>query len=255
MQPGFTAVDRVSFDVAPGEVVGIVGESGSGKSVTSMAVMGLLPPRGVAVTGQALYRGRDLLTLPDRERARYRGAELAMVFQDPMTSLNPYLKVSEQLVEVLEHVDRDPPQENAHGGAGETLDTRALCLIRETLARHSGLADFAFAMQGLGTGSITLFGSEELKRHLPQGERGRAASSRRALSRSWSSGSSGDMVIPLGRGEAIAQQSHGPLVALVDRRDGQLQDFREVLQRLRLLLQQRACLSARRFLRRLCTDE
>ncbi|WP_300081457.1 ABC transporter ATP-binding protein [Propioniciclava sp.] len=115
-QPGFTAVDRVSFDVAPGEVVGIVGESGSGKSVTSMAVMGLLPPRGVAVTGQALYRGRDLLTLPDRERARYRGAELAMVFQDPMTSLNPVVTVGVQVTEVLhahERITRAAAKEQA----------------------------------------------------------------------------------------------------------------------------------------------
>ncbi|WP_342372419.1 ABC transporter ATP-binding protein [Propioniciclava soli] len=105
-QPGFTAVHHVSFDVAGGEVVGIVGESGSGKSVTSMAVMGLLPARGVRISGEARYRGRDLLTMPDRERARYRGAELAMVFQDPMTSLNPVVTVGTQVTEVLHAHER-----------------------------------------------------------------------------------------------------------------------------------------------------
>jgi len=95
------AVDGVSFAVKPGEVVGIVGESGSGKSVTSMAVMGLLPSRGVQVSGQALYRGRDLLTLPPGELSDLRGRELAMVFQDPMSSLNPVVPVGTQVTEVL----------------------------------------------------------------------------------------------------------------------------------------------------------
>ena len=95
------AVDGVSFAVRPGEVVGIVGESGSGKSVTSMAVMGLLPGRGVQVSGEALYRGRNLLTMPDGELSDLRGSELAMVFQDPMSSLNPVIPVGVQVTEVL----------------------------------------------------------------------------------------------------------------------------------------------------------
>ena len=95
------AVDGVSFDVKPGEVVGIVGESGSGKSVTSMAVMGLLPSRGVQVGGQALYRGEDLLTMPASQLSDLRGRELAMVFQDPMSSLNPVVPVGTQVTEVL----------------------------------------------------------------------------------------------------------------------------------------------------------
>ncbi len=95
------AVDGVSFAVKPGEVVGIVGESGSGKSVTSMAVMGLLPRRGVQVSGEALYRGRNLLTLGRRELSDLRGRELAMVFQDPMSSLNPVIPVGLQVTEVL----------------------------------------------------------------------------------------------------------------------------------------------------------
>jgi peptide/nickel transport system ATP-binding protein len=95
------AVDGVSFAVKPGEVVGIVGESGSGKSVTSMAVMGLLPTRGVQVSGRALYRGQDLLTLSSAELSDLRGRELAMVFQDPMSSLNPVVPVGTQVTEVL----------------------------------------------------------------------------------------------------------------------------------------------------------
>lgn len=101
-----TAVDAVSFSVAPGRNVALVGESGSGKSVTSLAVMGLLPRRGVEVGGEVRYDGRDLLALPDREMARLRGPEIAMVFQDPMTSLNPVVTVGRQLDEVLKrHFD------------------------------------------------------------------------------------------------------------------------------------------------------
>jgi len=95
------AVDGVSFSVRPGEVVGIVGESGSGKSVTSMAVMGLLPSRGVQVAGEALYRGRNLLAMGDQELSDLRGSELAMVFQDPMSSLNPVIPIGTQVTEVL----------------------------------------------------------------------------------------------------------------------------------------------------------
>ena len=95
------AVDGVSFHVAPGETLGLVGESGSGKSVTNLALMGLVPqPPGRVTSGRALFRGRDLLTLPARELADIRGNRIAMVFQDPMTSLNPFLSVADQLTEV-----------------------------------------------------------------------------------------------------------------------------------------------------------
>jgi peptide/nickel transport system ATP-binding protein len=100
-QAATRAVDRVSFSVKPGQVVGIVGESGSGKSVTSMAVMGLLPTRGVQVAGEALYRGRNLLTLGGKEMSNLRGSEIAMVFQDPMSSLNPVIPIGLQVTEVL----------------------------------------------------------------------------------------------------------------------------------------------------------
>jgi oligopeptide/dipeptide ABC transporter ATP-binding protein len=96
-----TAVDGVSFDVRRGEVLGIVGESGCGKSVTNLSVMGLLArPQGRVVRGSVRFEGRDLVGLPDREMRKVRGNRIAMVFQDPMTSLNPYLTVEEQLAEV-----------------------------------------------------------------------------------------------------------------------------------------------------------
>ena len=95
------AVDGVSFDVAPGQVVGLVGESGCGKSVTSLAVMGLLAPRGVEVEGEVLFEGQDLLALSSDELRELRGRDIAMVFQDPMTSLNPVVPVGTQVTEVL----------------------------------------------------------------------------------------------------------------------------------------------------------
>src|SRR5262249_10902131 len=96
-----TAVDGVSFDVRRGEVVGIVGEAGCGKSVTNRSVRGLLPkPQGRVVRGSVVFDGRELLQLPEREMRKVRGNRVAMIFQDPMTSLNPYLTVEEQLAEV-----------------------------------------------------------------------------------------------------------------------------------------------------------
>ncbi len=100
-QSSFTAVDQVSFDISAGQHLAIVGESGSGKSVTALAIMGLLPQRGVQVAGQVLYRGDELLGKSRREMGRLRGREIAMVFQDPMTSLNPVVTVGKQLSEVL----------------------------------------------------------------------------------------------------------------------------------------------------------
>ncbi|ABS04459.1 ABC transporter ATP-binding protein [Kineococcus radiotolerans] len=106
--PSTTAVDGVSFSVDAGEVVGLVGESGCGKSVTSLAVMGLLPQRTATVTGAVRFDGTDLLTLSPAQLARRRGRDLAMVFQDPMTSLNPVLTLGRQLTEVLRtHTDLD----------------------------------------------------------------------------------------------------------------------------------------------------
>jgi oligopeptide/dipeptide ABC transporter ATP-binding protein len=97
------AVDGVSFDVGRGQIVGVVGESGCGKSVTALSILGLLPrPRGRIAGGSIQLDGRELVGLPERELIRIRGARIAMIFQDPMSSLNPYLSVGEQIAEVVE---------------------------------------------------------------------------------------------------------------------------------------------------------
>src|SRR3954468_5469730 len=94
------AVDGVSFEVHRGETLGIVGESGSGKSVTNLSIMRLVPsPPGRIVSGQILFDGQDLLTLPAEEMRHIRGKRIGMIFQDPMTSLNPFMRVSQQLME------------------------------------------------------------------------------------------------------------------------------------------------------------
>jgi len=95
------AVDDVSFTIHEGETLGIVGESGSGKSVTALTVMRILASNGRIMGGQILFRGRDLLTLPEKEMQRIRGNEIAMIFQDPMTCLNPVLSVGDQLSEAI----------------------------------------------------------------------------------------------------------------------------------------------------------
>src|SRR5271163_3066369 len=97
------AVDGVSLSLAAGRTLGIVGESGCGKSVTSLAIMGLLPARGVRVSGAEItFEGRDLLKLTRTELSALRGDRLAMIFQEPMTSLNPSLTIGDQIGEVLE---------------------------------------------------------------------------------------------------------------------------------------------------------
>ena len=100
-RPDMRAVDGVSFWLDEGETVGLVGESGSGKSVTSLAIMGLLPRRGVRVEGRVHLQGRSLLELTPNQMRDLRGPELAMVFQDPLSSLNPVLTVGLQITEVL----------------------------------------------------------------------------------------------------------------------------------------------------------
>jgi oligopeptide/dipeptide ABC transporter ATP-binding protein len=95
------AVDGVSFDIAPGASVGIVGESGSGKSVTSLSIMRLIEPPGWIAGGKILFRGKDLATLSEEEMQKVRGDDISMVFQEPMTALNPVYTVGDQVAEVL----------------------------------------------------------------------------------------------------------------------------------------------------------
>jgi peptide/nickel transport system ATP-binding protein len=95
------AVDGVSFELERGKVLGIVGESGSGKSVTAMTLLGLTRDVNAHFEGEVLYKGTDLLRVSESEMQQYRGAELGMIFQDPMTSLNPVYRIGEQIVEAI----------------------------------------------------------------------------------------------------------------------------------------------------------
>ena len=100
------AVDGISFEVEPGTMLGIVGESGCGKSVTMLSLMGLVLPPGRVVQGSAMFQGRDLLKLSQKQLEDVRGHEIGMIFQDPMTSLNPTLTIGTQLTETLRrHLD------------------------------------------------------------------------------------------------------------------------------------------------------
>jgi oligopeptide/dipeptide ABC transporter ATP-binding protein len=97
------AVDGVTYDVYPGETLGIVGESGSGKSVSQLGILGLIPqPPGRIARGEATFDGRDLLKMSKKELRRLRGGDVAMVFQDPMTSLNPVFKIGHQISEAIQ---------------------------------------------------------------------------------------------------------------------------------------------------------
>jgi oligopeptide transport system ATP-binding protein len=108
------AVNGIFFDIAPGETLGIVGESGCGKSVTSLALLGILPRAGKITSGSATFGDRDLFQLSERELRRIRGRDIAMIFQDPMTSLNPVLTIGRQIREAIEtHLDLSKSQANA----------------------------------------------------------------------------------------------------------------------------------------------
>src|SRR3982751_4306751 len=115
------AVNGISFDIAPGETLGIVGESGCGKSVTSLAILGLLSRNGRIESGKAIFQGRDLVRQSDRALRSVRGKEIAMIFQDPMTSLTPVLTIGRQIREALEtHFGMD--KREAEKTAAEALD-------------------------------------------------------------------------------------------------------------------------------------
>ena len=126
------AVNGVSFEIAQGETLGIVGESGCGKSVTALALLGILPRAGRVSGGTALFQGHDLLQLSDRELRRVRGKEIAMIFQDPMTSLNPVLTIGRQIREALEtHFGMD--RKASEKRAAELLDDVGIPSARKRL--------------------------------------------------------------------------------------------------------------------------
>ena len=115
------AVNGVSFDIAPGETLGIVGESGCGKSVTSLALLGILPRAGRVTAGSARFEGAELTAMSDSQMRGIRGKQIAMIFQDPMTSLNPVLTIGRQIREPLEtHLGMN--KKEAEGRAAELLD-------------------------------------------------------------------------------------------------------------------------------------
>lgn len=113
------AVDDVGFQIAAGETLGLVGESGSGKSITAFSLMQLLPPGARIENGRALFEGRDILTLPEREMRRLRGARISLIFQEPMTALNPVMRVGDQIAEAL----------TVHGETGAVARSRTVELL------------------------------------------------------------------------------------------------------------------------------
>src|SRR5205814_6086598 len=119
------AVDGVSFELERGKVLGIVGESGSGKSVTAMTIMGLTRDVNSRFRGEVNYQGRNLLEISDAEMQNFRGNEIGMIFQDPMTSLNPVYRIGEQIVEAIQ--------------AHEQLDRRAARRRAVELLRQVGI--------------------------------------------------------------------------------------------------------------------
>ena len=110
------AVDGITFNLKRGETLGIVGESGSGKSVTNLSIIRLIPtPPGEIVSGQVIFGGKDILKLSEHEVRDIRGRRIAMVFQDPMSSLNPFMKISRQLMEITQlHLGHTKQQARAH---------------------------------------------------------------------------------------------------------------------------------------------
>ena len=138
------AVDGVSFDLYPGETLGVVGESGSGKSMTSLSIMGLVPePAGRIVGGSILYKGEDLLQKSAAEMRQIRGKEICMILQDPMTSLNPVYTVGNQVIETLRQSDADASRSSG-------LRARAIELLEKVKipAADTRFANFPHQMSG-----------------------------------------------------------------------------------------------------------
>lgn len=137
------AVDHISFQLKEGEVLGIVGESGCGKSVTSLSIMGLVPdPPGKIVGGEILFEGQDLLKMSEKQMRRVRGNEIAMIFQEPMTSLNPLFTIGNQMIEAILIHEKKCSKKKAIERAIEMLELvglpRARDLVRDYPHQLSG---------------------------------------------------------------------------------------------------------------------
>jgi peptide/nickel transport system ATP-binding protein len=129
------AVDGVSLELQAGEVLAIVGESGSGKSVTAMTLMGLTRSPNARFDGTAHYKGKELIQAPEDELRRIRGAEIAMIFQDPMTSLNPVMRIGDQIVEQVQEHEALPDQQ-AQERAIELLERVGIPRARERIDNY-----------------------------------------------------------------------------------------------------------------------
>ena len=135
------AVDDVSFEISPGEVLGVVGESGAGKSLTGNAIIGLLEPPGRVAAGEIRLEGRRIDNLPYEEMRKIRGARIGAIFQDPLTSLNPLYSVGRQLVETIQtHMPL----------SGSQAKARAIELLKEVGIPGATLAALVLAVNLLG---------------------------------------------------------------------------------------------------------
>ncbi|MDC1169694.1 ABC transporter ATP-binding protein, partial [bacterium] len=115
------AVDGVSFEIGAGEIVGLVGESGSGKSITGFSVMGLVDPPGKIIDGSINFKGQDLSALSNNQMQGFRGNRIAMIFQDPMMTLNPVLRIETQMIEAIQAHDSSISREDARIRSRDTL--------------------------------------------------------------------------------------------------------------------------------------
>ena len=159
------AVNGVSYTLHEGETLGVVGESGCGKSVHALSIMGLIPqPPGEIASGEVIFRGRDLLKLSKNKQRLVRGAEIAMVFQDPMTSLNPVLTVGRQITEALKlHLGMDNEQSRAR--AAELLSMVGIPSARDRLDDYphqfsGGMRQRAMIAMGLSCNPQLLIADE-----------------------------------------------------------------------------------------------
>jgi peptide/nickel transport system ATP-binding protein len=130
------SVDDVSFEVRPGEVLGLVGESGSGKTVTGFSLLGLVDPPGRIVAGSIRFKGTDLAKLPERELRKLRGSRLAMIFQDPMMTLNPVLRIDTQMIEALKAHHPGMGSDEARRRSVEALAQVGIASAEERLSAY-----------------------------------------------------------------------------------------------------------------------